>query len=115
MAITEEKEELIRSIGFPTPPKSDDFELPTGGSIHEKVDEALLHKALHDESARKVAGPDRITLSAVRLIWSWEKQRIIDISRQCIRIGYHPEVWKNAKGIVIRKANKPDYKNPKAY
>lgn len=33
----------------------------------------------------------------------------------CIRIGYHPCVWKTAKGILLRKQGKPTYTVAKAY
>ena len=29
--------------------------------------------------------------------------------------GYHPKVWKQATGFILKKSNKPDYSLPKAY
>jgi hypothetical protein len=49
------------------------------------------------------------------MIRNWEPRRIMDITRQCLRIGIHPMAWKVAKGVIIRKPNKPNYNNPKAY
>jgi hypothetical protein len=46
---------------------------------------------------------------------TWEPQCIVDITRQCLRIGIQPKTWKVAKGVILRKANRPDYNNPKAY
>jgi ribonuclease HI len=48
-------------------------------------------------------------------IWNWELRRIMDITRQCLRIGIHPTAWEVAKGVVIWKPNKPNYNNPEAY
>ena len=31
------------------------------------------------------------------------------------KIGYHPKCWKESVGIILPKANKPDYTKPKAY
>lgn len=42
-------------------------------------------------------------------------KRIVNLTTQCIRIGYHPRTWKVTKRVVIRKPNKPNYSNPKAY
>ena len=33
----------------------------------------------------------------------------------CIRVGCHPALWKTARGVVIPKANKPDYSQVRAY
>ena len=33
----------------------------------------------------------------------------------CIQKGIQPPVWKTAKGILLRKPNKPNYSIPKAY
>lgn len=35
--------------------------------------------------------------------------------RQCFRLGLHPQAWKTAKGILLRKPNKSDYSIVKAY
>ena len=32
-----------------------------------------------------------------------------------INKGYHPEVWKQATGFILKKPKKPDYSQPKAY
>ena len=33
----------------------------------------------------------------------------------CVKLGYHPEVFKRANTVVLRKPKKNDYTNSKAY
>ena len=60
-------------------------------------------------------GPDRLGFKAIQLLWKWDSQRIINIVKTPFRLEVHPRVWKEAKGEVILKPNKPDYGVPKAY
>ena len=39
----------------------------------------------------------------------------MQLARACIRLGYHPKLWKTAKGVVIPKPGKPDYSKVRAY
>jgi hypothetical protein len=78
---TEEKEEVLRESGFPTPPASEERVLPHGGDMHESVTKEHLHQAIFDQSENKAPGPDRINLKAIRMVWNWEPRRIMDITR----------------------------------
>jgi hypothetical protein len=113
----EEKEPLLRRTAFPTAPKGEPRELAPAspGKAVQMVSEALLSKAIHHQSEGKAPGPDLLNFKAIRLLWNWNRERIINITRQCVRLGYHPKVCKTAKGVVIRKINKPDYSQPKVY
>jgi len=64
---------------------------------------------------KKAPGPDRLGFKAMRLLWEWDAPRIIAIVKVTFRLGIHPRVWKEAKGVVIPKPNKPDYGVAKAY
>jgi hypothetical protein len=70
---------------------------------------------LFSQSTKKAPGPNRLNFKAIRLLWSWDKERVIALVQQCFRLGYHPERWKTARGILLRKNNKPDYTLAKAY
>jgi len=48
-------------------------------------------------------------------LWEWDSQRIINVVKVSFRLGIHTRVWKEAKGVVIPKPNKPDYGVAKAY
>jgi len=43
------------------------------------------------------------------MLWEWDSQRIVEIVRTLFRLGIHQRVWKEAKGVVIPKPNKPEY------
>ncbi|ODM14623.1 hypothetical protein SI65_09968 [Aspergillus cristatus] len=129
----DEKEALIQETAFPqTPGDSQEVEIPQG-SWHGQVDEgivkhALFHQAvqkapgidrlnfralrrhaLFHQAVQKAPGIDRLNFRALRLLWEWDSPRIVALARQCFRLGLHPPVWKVAKGILLRKPNKPDY------
>jgi hypothetical protein len=68
-----------------------------------------------DQSVKKAPGPDRLGFKAMRLLWVWDAPRINAIVKMSFRLGVHPRVWKEAKGVAIPKPNKPDYGVAKAY
>jgi hypothetical protein len=49
------------------------------------------------------------------LLWRWDKERILRLTRAAIRMGRHPVVWKPASGVVIRNPGKDNYTKLKAY
>jgi len=49
------------------------------------------------------------------LLWEWDALRIIGIVETTLRLAIHLRAWKGAKGVVIPKPNKPDYRVAKAY
>jgi len=51
----------------------------------------------------------------IKLLWQWDPERITNLTRLCIQVGTHPEGWKTAKGIVIPKPGKPDYRQVRAH
>lgn len=117
IAVTiEEKENLIRTASFPTPP-SDDQEPPENipGEAHNEVNKELVYRAIHLQSVKKAPVPDRINFRVIRLLWSWDAERIIALIRQCIRQGHQLYPWRIAKGILLRKPNKTDYSQVKSY
>ena len=72
---------------------------------------SLLAKA----SNTSAPGDDRISAGIIKVFWHWDKQRITQLVRACIRLGHHPNLWKTAKGMVIPKSGKPDYAKVRAY
>ncbi|ODM15132.1 hypothetical protein SI65_09371 [Aspergillus cristatus] len=110
-----EKETLIRETAFPQAPGDrQEVEIPQG-SWHGQVDEEIVKHALFHQAVQKAPGVDQLNFRALRLLWEWDSPRIIALAQQCFRLGLHPPVWKVAKGILLRKPNKPDYTAVKAY
>ena len=60
-------------------------------------------------------GPDKLSFRVIRLLWKWDKERIVGITMAASITGRHPSVWKRAIGVVICKRGKDEYTQPKAY
>jgi len=83
------------------------------GEMWKKITDEDIREALFNQSVQKAPGPDRLGFKAIRLLW--DSQTIINVVKRSFRLGLHPRVWKEAKGVVIPKPNKPDYGVAKAY
>jgi len=70
---------------------------------------------LFSQSVKKAPGPDKLSFGPIWLLWKWDKQRILRLTRAAIRTRRHPALWKWASGVVIRKPGKDDYTKLKAY
>jgi len=112
---SQEKEEMLR--GESCPPNNYDqyYKLPPAGSAHTCVTEQTVERALLYQSVKKAPGPDKVYFGAIRLLWKWDKKRIVRLTKGAIQTGRHPSVWKRASGAVIRKPGKDDYTQLKAY
>jgi len=112
----EEKAELIKEEAFPKPLMGVERKAQeVGGEMWKKITDEDIREALFNQSVQKAPGPDRLGFKVIRLLWGWDSQRIINIVKASFRLGVHPRVWKGAKGVVIPKPNKPDYRVAKAY
>jgi len=112
----EEKAELIKEEVFPKPLKGVERKAQEErGEIWKKITDEDIREALFNQSVQKAPGPDRLGFKAIRLLWEWDSQRIINVVKMLFRLGIHPRVWKEVKGVVIPKPNKPNYGVAKAY
>jgi len=112
----EEKAELIQAEAFLKPLKGVERKAQEeGGEMWKKITDEDIREALFNQSVQKTPCPDRLEFKAIRLLWDWDSQRIINIVEVSFRLGIHPRVWKEARGVVIPKPNKPDYGVAKAY
>jgi len=84
------------------------------GKGYKQVDEVLVGELLRKSSTTE-PGEDRISADILKVFWGWEQHLFMELTRACIRVGYHPAVWKTMKGVVIPKTNKPDYTQVSAY
>jgi len=112
----EEKAELIKEEAFPKPLKGVEWRAQKeGGEMHKEITEEDIRKAVYDQPTNKAPGPDRLRFKAIRLLWEWDPTRVVQIVKTSFRLEIHPRAWKEAKGVVILKPNKPDYGIAKAY
>ena len=110
-----EKEEMLRHESFPPNDGNQYNKLPPAGSAHTCVTEQAVERALVSQSVKKAPGPNKLSFGAIRLLWKWDKESMVRLTRGAIRTGRHPAVWKQASGVVIRKPGKDDYTMLKAY
>ena len=113
---SEAREKVLVEIHFPANPRpgGESEEEKGGGEGYKQVDEELVGELLRKTSTTAL-GEDRISADLLKVFWGWERHLFVELTRACIRVGYHPAVWKTAKGVVIPKANKPDYSQARAY
>jgi len=109
-----EREQAILQSHFPPGPPGV-FEPVQGGKAFERVDAQLVGSLLGVAANTSAPGDDRISAGIVKMFWQWDKQRITQLVRACIRLGFHPGIWKTVKGVVIPKPGKPDYSKVRAY
>jgi len=113
---SEAREKALIKAHFPASPRpgGENEEEKDGGEGYKQVDEALVGELLRKASTT-APEEDRISVDILKVFWEWERHLFVELTRACIRVGYHPAVWKTAKGVVIPKANKPDYSQVRAY
>ena len=111
-----EKAELIKEEVFPKPLKGVKWRAQReGGEMHKEITDEDIRKAVYDQPTNMAPGPDWLGFKDVRLLWEWDHRRIITIVKMSFRLGIHRKAWKEVKGVVIPKPNKPDYGIAKAY
>lgn len=110
------KEALVRAHAFPKLPIFPGREIrPAQGPAHTLITIELVEKALFCRSTTKASGPDKFNFLAIRLLWSWDSERILAIVKNATRLHYHPTGWKRARGILLEKGYKRDKSLVKSY
>ena len=76
-----------------------------------------MREALLDTSSNTAPGHSQISYQVLKWAWSCEagRKHIVKLMQQCLTAGYHPKQWRKAIAVALRKPNKPDYSNPRAY
>ena len=86
------KEALVYQSAFPKPPISLEAELLiSSGIAHKRITIEKVYLALVIQAIAKASGPNKINFRIFRMIWHWDKERIISMVQQAIRLGYHPK------------------------
>ena len=81
---------------------------------HASVTKDSVGKALLCQSIKKAPRPNMHNFLILRILWDWDSDRITSIV-VAIRLQYHPQHWKHAKGILFDKPNKRDRTLVKSY
>jgi len=114
-----EKCDTFRTILFPTPPSSSLVSLenyqPSKSWKWPKLTKIELKEVCTSKIKGKSPGPDLITQEIIVQAYLAIPDTFYLVYSKLIDKGYHPKVWKQASGCILKKPNKPDYSQPKAY
>src|ERR1700691_3452145 len=118
-SIFQDKCDIFRSTLFPPPPESSlvnlsNYEpsLTWNWPVLSKVE---LEYACTSKIKGKTPGLDLITQEIIVQAYLAIPDTFYNVYSILINKGYHPKVWKQATGFILKKPKKPDYSQPKAY
>ena len=115
----QEKCTTFRNTLFPKPPTSSLVNLDQyQGSNSWKwpsLAKIEVKEACTSRIKGKTPGPDLITQEIISHAYLAIPDWFYSIYSMLINQGYHPKIWKQATGIILKKPKKPDYSQPKAY
>jgi len=103
------KEKMLRGKSFPLNDGDQYYKPPPAGQAHERISGFSVEQALFSQSVKKAPGPENLSFRAIRLLWKWNKMRIVGLTKAAVRTDRHPAIWKRASWVVIRKPGKEDY------
>jgi hypothetical protein len=106
-------EELIKRL-FPNQPNTD-ATLDHNPLGFTKIMINELGKIIHSILDGKSPGSDGIPPRGIKVLFQVYLQIILQILDASLYLGKLPECWKLSTGVVIWKAWKPHYSDPKAY
>lgn len=119
----EDKCEALRKELYQPPPA---LEHPFHPNIDARLEEDLpffnitpeeIKDAIFKNKPNSAPGHSQITYQVLK--WAWNspigQKHITTLLQKCLQCGYHPKSWRKAIAIALRKPNKPDYSNPRAY
>jgi hypothetical protein len=115
----EEKSEAFLNILFPKPPNSEppDWEgyTPDKNWNWPKIEAKEIKDAIFNSFIKTAPGPDQISNKIIQETYLTIPDIFYKLYSKLIEKGYHLTQWREAIGIILKKQNKPDYSNPKAY
>ncbi len=118
-SIFQDKCNVFRNTLFPPPPESTPVNLNNYQASTEwkwpKLSRIELDKACTSKIKGKTPGPDLITQEIIVHAYLAIPDVFYTVYSVLINQGYHPKVWKQATGFILKKPKKPDYSQPKAY
>lgn len=116
----EEKINLLKSTFFPPPPPADLNDIagsfyPASGQCPVIISKSEITEALQRLKADKAPGLDGISNRILKACAGKLSELLAPLSQACISQSYHPQAFKMANTITMKKPDKGDYTTPKAY
>jgi hypothetical protein len=106
---------MLRHKSFPPNDGDQYYALALAGSTLTHVTEQAVKGAFFSQAVRQAPGSDKPSVGPIRLLWEWDKERLVRLTRAAIHTVEHPVVWKRASGVVIHKPGNNDYTKLKTY
>lgn len=103
------KEASVRKSAFPIPLANLGREPIIYPRIaHTRVTIESVRSALMTQAIFKAPGPNKINFQILRMTWEWDKEQMTSMVQQAIRLGYHPQEWKEKRAcnILLEKRRK---------
>ena len=111
-----DNEALVRVHAFLPPPIFDGMKYkPVQGTAHSSVTKDSIGKVFLYQSIKKALGPNMHNFQILCIFWDWDPDCITSVIIQAIRLQYHPQRWKCAKGVLLEKPNKRNRTLVKSY
>jgi ribonuclease HI len=115
----QDKCDVFRSTLFPAPPSTTPVNLtnyqPSLDWKWPVLSRIEVEHACTSKIKGKTPGPDLITQEIIVQAYSAIPDIFYIVYSILVNKGYHPKVWKQATGFILKKPKKPDYSQPKAY
>jgi ribonuclease HI len=115
----QDKCNAFKTTLFPQPPSSTPPNLnryqANPNWAWPKLAKVELREACNCSIKGKTPGPDLITQEIITQAYIAIPEIFYKVYSILINTGYHPKIWKQATGFILKKLKKPDYSQPKAY
>jgi len=114
-----QKCDIFRSTLFPMPPSSTAVNLdhyqPNPDWKWPRLSRIELRQACTTKIKGTTPGSDLVVHEIIVQAYLANPEVFFWIYSLFINRGYHPKIWKQAIGVILKKPSKPDYSQPKAY
>jgi len=94
-----QKEEMLRHKSFPLSDGDQYYARPPAGSAHTRGAEQAVERELFSQSVKNAPGPHKLSSGAIRLLWNWDTERIVRLTRAAIPMVRHLASVSNGSGL----------------
>jgi len=112
-----EKCEAFLEAMYPPPPEIQTNEelLPDESIQWPRITEGEIKHAINFSAPRKAPEPDGMSFAIIQRAYKSISEVFNLVYPELIENGYHPKIWREGTGIILKKPDKSDYSIPKAY
>ncbi|KAJ5152552.1 hypothetical protein N7492_009832 [Penicillium capsulatum] len=113
----QEKAQAFMDSFFPTmaPAQREPLAQPPTELPWQPLSEAEVFRSLKAAKTSTAPGEDGLPMLIWKRLWRHLGNLITRVFAASIDLGYHPQRWRSARIVVLRKPGKPDYSVPGAY